>query len=91
MAPEDVHPERLSGGTDCAAQLTGQAAGCDVTRLHVALHVVAPVGGEAAVETAVAARLCVSIVEHCPIFQQCCQLFSVFSPVRLKKKMRPLY
>ena len=61
MAPEDVHPERLSGGTDCAAQLTGQAACGHVTGLHVALHVVAPVGGEAAVETAVAARLCVSI------------------------------
>jgi hypothetical protein len=61
MTPEDVHPERLSGGTDCAAQLTGQAACGHVTRLHVTLHVVAPVRGEAAVETAVAARLCISI------------------------------
>jgi hypothetical protein len=79
MAPEDVHPERLSGGTDCAAQLTGQAAGGHVTRLHVALHVVAPVRGEAAMETAVAARLCVSIVEHRPISEVLPTLISIFS------------
>ncbi len=80
MAPEDVHPERLSGGTDCAAQLTGQPASGHVTRLHVALHVVAPVRGEAAVETAVAARLCVSLVQHCPISAVLPTLLRIFRP-----------
>ena len=53
---EDVHLERLSSWADSLAEVAAEAARDHVAGLHVTLHVVAAVRGEAAVAAAIASH-----------------------------------